>query len=143
MAQTILADEYFRLTVDDPPGIVRFTRSEVAYPSGMAAAESLHHILDATAAISRHRYSLLVDVRAAPGRNDVDFEQALGELRHRLFDGFRKQATLVRTAVGRLQVGRLAREHRLATANAFESEQDAVAYLLATATPVATPAGVR
>ena len=137
MAQKILENEYFRLTLDDPEGIVRYTRSAVAYPSGKAAAAALHEILGTTRRLSRHLYSLLTDVRAAPGRNDSEFEQALGELRHQLFDGFKKQATLVRTAVGRLQVERLARERRTDSAHVFESEEEALAYLLAPSEPVA------
>ena len=143
MAQKILENEYFRLTVDDPEGIVRYTRSALPYPSGKAASDSLREILGATGPLSRHRYSLLTDVRAAPGRNDAEFEEALGELRHQLFDGFKKQATLVRTAVGRLQVERLARELRTGAARAFESEEEAVAYLLAPVAPLATAGSVR
>lgn len=143
MAQIILENEYFRLSIDDPDGIVRYTRSALPFPSGKAATDSLHQMLDATRRLSRHRYSLLTDVRAAPGRNDAEFEQALGTLRHQLFDGFKKQATLVRTAVGRLQVERLAREHRTASAQAFESEEEAVAYLLAPITQVATHGSIR
>ncbi|MBL8741410.1 MAG: hypothetical protein JNK04_09960 [Myxococcales bacterium] len=130
MALTILENAHFRLTLDDPEGIVRYTRSALPFASGAEASESLHQMLAATRSLTRHHYALLTDVREAPGRNDEAFEGTLAKLRHELFDGFRKQATLVRTAVGRLQVERLARELRTGDSRAFESEAEALAYLL-------------
>lgn len=138
MAQTIVHNEHFRLTVDDPEGIVRYTRSALPYASAGVASEQLRAVVDGTRRLARHRYALLIDVRDAPGRNDADFEGALGELRHDLFDGFRKQATLVRTAVGRLQAERLARELRTGTSRVFESEPEALAFLLAPDAPGST-----
>jgi len=126
-----MENEYFRLTVDEPEGIVRYTRSPLAFPSAAVARDDLRQLVAATRGISRHHYSLLTDVRDAPGRNDEDFESTLASMQHDLFDGFKKRAILVKSAVGRLQVERLARERRAPAANVFEMGKDAIAYLLA------------
>jgi hypothetical protein len=51
---------------------------------------------------------LLVDLRAATGRNDPEFETAHGAERAKLMHAFRRVAMLVRSQVGKLQVTRLA-----------------------------------
>lgn len=127
----VLENEYFRLTIDDPEGIVRYTRSPLAFPTAAAATDDLRQIVAATRGISRQQYSLLTDVRDAPGRNDEAFESALAGMQHDLFDGFKKRAILVKSAVGRLQVERLARERRTPAGGVFELEEDAIAYLQA------------
>ena len=60
--------------------------------------------------VGRWRTSVLVDLRAAPGRNDPVFERLMQKLRPRLFADFRRCAALVQTAVGSLQVSRYARQ---------------------------------
>jgi hypothetical protein len=50
--------------------------------------------------------SLLVDLRAIAGRNDVEFEQALAPLRRRLLRRFARTAIIVRSEIGRLQLRR-------------------------------------
>jgi hypothetical protein len=63
--------------------------------------------------IDRHGRSgrfLLVDLRAAPGRNDPGFEALMAELRPKLFQGFRRVGVLTATASGTLQVMRHTRQ---------------------------------
>jgi hypothetical protein len=59
--------------------------------------------------VLRRRYSLLVDTRSGPLRNDPDFEAALSLHRGKLLMGFAKNAALVSTAAGVLQIQRFAR----------------------------------
>ena len=49
-------------------------------------------------------------MRAAPGRNDSQFEASVGAMRPELDRLFRRVVMLVATAAGALQVRRLARE---------------------------------
>jgi hypothetical protein len=72
---------------------------------------------------------LLIDVRLAPPRNDAAFEVHINRLIGDVWSRFGKIATLVRTAVGRLQSVRLAHERGVAQPHVFEDEQEALAYL--------------
>ncbi len=66
----------------------------------------------ALAELPRDKYSLLVDARSGPGRNDPTFERVLREERGKLLLGYAKNAALVSTAAGRLQIQRFARQDR-------------------------------
>lgn len=57
----------------------------------------------------RVRLGIVVDLRLAPARNDPDFERAMVRHRPRLFESFVRRAVVVRSAVGRLNVQRHAR----------------------------------
>lgn len=59
--------------------------------------------------INRGDWGLLLDMRDAPMRNDVEFERAMGNEVATLLAGFRRRAVLVKTAVGALQLHRAAR----------------------------------
>jgi len=78
--------------------------------------------------VDRSQYGLLVDVRVAPFRGDPEFERAFTHYSQRLFGGFARIAVLVRTSVGKLQSGRMA---KLAGLEAYivEDEDEAMKYL--------------
>ena len=78
--------------------------------------------------IDRQRYGLLIDVRAAPGRNDPDFEKQFEPHRQRMQRGFRRVAVVVKTVHGKLQVQRYAREDGIPNA-AFDDRAAAVKWL--------------
>jgi hypothetical protein len=82
----------------------------------------------AFARIARERYGLLIDVRAAPGRNDPEFEQKFVPIRQKLQKGFRRIAILVRSTSGKLQAQRYGRADKLASA-VFDDPAAAVAWL--------------
>ena len=63
--------------------------------------------------IARERYGLLIDVRAARGRNDPEFEKKFEPYRQSIQKGFRRVAIVVTTPHGKLQANRYAREDRL------------------------------
>ncbi|MCB9592110.1 MAG: hypothetical protein H6719_05200 [Sandaracinaceae bacterium] len=69
-----------------------------------AAHEPLLAALDAQRAAR-----LLIDLRAAPSRNDPEFEERFERYRARLTAGGAQTGLLLRTRVGALQVQRLAR----------------------------------
>ena len=75
----------------------------------------------------------LMDMRAAPLRNDADYEDRMNRVAVRLVGGFRRVAVLMQTSVGLLQASRLRRERRGTTAemHPFTSEAEARAFLLA------------
>jgi hypothetical protein len=72
-----------------------------------------------------------VDMRAGPMRNDPEFERAVGPINRDLFQGYGRVAILVRTAVGRLQVQRVAKANGNSDPHVFTDEDAALAYLRA------------
>jgi hypothetical protein len=129
---TVLFDsKYIRLTVDDPPGIVRFIRHQQPFEDLEVAKQVFRTALEHLSALPRGRYALLSDLRAVVGRNDEAFERATHEARRDLFSLFRKRAAIVRTTAGVLQIKRLGREQKTSVTEAFESEDEALAYLQA------------
>ena len=77
---------------------------------------------------------MLADLRLAPGNNSAASEAKGQQLRRDLRELFPCSATLVATAVGRLQVLRMARE-RSEPMVVFFSEEEAIAYLMTQPVP--------
>jgi hypothetical protein len=123
---TLHEDAWAVVTLDEASDLVRYTRTsrryaDIAELQGSFAA--VGHVLRTTRA-SR----ILIDVRLAPPRNDEDFESNTNAAVQRLTQRFDKIVLLVQTAVGRLQVHRMA-SHRGQPANVFTSERDALDFL--------------
>lgn len=76
---------------------------------------------------------LLIDVRLAPGNNNPAFEQRVQQFRRQLAELFPVLATLVATAVGRLQLGRMSRERGEAHSDIFLDETEAIEHLMSRA----------
>jgi hypothetical protein len=79
-------------------------------------------------AVRRDRYGLLIDVRAARGRNDAEFEKKFEPIRQSIQRGFRRVAILVVSPQGKLQAGRYAREDGLAN-SVFDDHAAALKWL--------------
>jgi len=116
--------------VDLIPGtnVVSVTRSGRAFETLDEVEESWTEVNDALDAYGRERHALLVDTRAAPPRNDPEFEEVFSRHRRRMLSGFPSMAVLVRTSVGRLQVERHAREDGT-DLRVFTDENEAVHHL--------------
>jgi hypothetical protein len=98
-------------TVDRDSGrqLFIYTRTAVPLPVNDPALHA--PALQVLRSIDRNQWSLLLDVRLAPMRDAADetSESALRSQVAPLMQGFRRQAVVVRTAVGALQVARMAR----------------------------------
>ncbi|XYH94107.1 hypothetical protein ACMHYB_40600 [Sorangium sp. So ce1128] len=106
----IWQDDHYAVLVDAATSIVWNVRSSRPFTSVEeleAVKGALCHVLDG---LGRSRYALLVDVRAAPGRNDPSFEAAMNRIRPRWLRGFRRVGVLVQSVVGALQIQRYARQ---------------------------------
>jgi hypothetical protein len=125
---TLFDCAYFRLTVDEPPGVVKLIRHPKAFDDIESAQHWFRKAVEEVSALPRGRYGLLSDLRAIVGRNDEAFERATGQVLGELFAPFRKRAALVRSTAGKLHVQRLTRERADGT-HVFEDEQEALAYL--------------
>ncbi len=120
-------DEWVTVTFDPMSSLVRYTRSGHPYTDLAQLNRSFANV--AAASIPRGpSIKLLIDVRLAPARNDAPFESTTNAALEGFLKLFGTHATLVRTAVGKLQTARLARE-RGVEARAFDDEAKALAYL--------------
>jgi hypothetical protein len=106
----ILQGEYFTAFVDERMGIVRTIRNDKPFTSLEELDGVFGQLGDALDTLDRSRYGLLADIRAAPGRNDPEFEATVQRLRPRWIGGFRKIGVLVRSSVGMMQIHRHARQ---------------------------------
>jgi len=125
----VLRSAHFLVLVDEQRGLIHTSRTSTPFATldeVEAAFAELRQVLDG---LGRARYALFADIRAAPGRNDPQFEAALQRLRPLWIAGFRKVGVLVQSAVGKLQISRYARQDgipRLITDN----EDELLKYLL-------------
>ena len=97
---------YLRLDGD----VAWFVRKPVPTTSAETAREGFVAMALALAALPIKPRTLVIDSRAAPGRNDEDFEGGVVPLARRFSESFDRTAILVATPVGRLQAERLRRE---------------------------------
>lgn len=123
----MLETDYCTIDFDSTRALLRFTRTDQPYRS----IEDLE-VETAEIGLTLDRlegdFSLLVDLRAVPPRDDAAFEAAVVRLRRRMFARPARIAFVVRTAVGALQVKRHVREDGV-VAEVFEDEALALAYL--------------
>ena len=90
-----------------------------------ATFTAIHQVLRQ---LDRRRLGLLVDLREGPMRNDPEFERALEHHRRQLCEGFACVVVLVRTATGKLQVKRHAREDHTGF-EVFDDERAALVHV--------------
>lgn len=127
--ETLHQDPYFTVTLDAPRRLVVVRRSPTPFPQVTDAETSFERMRDLLTARALARHRLLVDSREAIGRNDPEFEAVTSRFRSQLFVGFERTAMLVRTAVGRMQLQRIAREQGDVGAQVFLDEDEALRYL--------------
>ncbi|WP_437680908.1 hypothetical protein [Sorangium sp. So ce131] len=126
----VLRNAHFVVTVDHTARFVRVARTAEPFDSIEQIEQECQEIAEALAFFDRSALSLLLDIRAAPGRNDRRFEDATLRLRTAAVRGFARVAVLVRTSAGALQVQRHGREdgvHRLVS----DDEDELLAYVTA------------
>lgn len=124
-------NELVSVSVDHLRGLARVTRSAVRgddVASIVGAFDEAVRLLDQ---LDRSRLRVLIDLRAAPGRNDPEFERAMTTRRSELTRGFRAAAILVQTPVGELQIARITREDG-SGARVFSDETKALSWLATT-----------
>jgi hypothetical protein len=130
LSRVLFADAHVTVVLDEARGLVRYTRS--AQPYGSLDAMSVAH--EKMAATMRPFFAtgglkLLIDVRAAPPRNDEAFEASVTRLMATFVARFSSHAFLVKSAVGRLQTQRLARSRGEDHPPIFDDESAALRHL--------------
>ena len=105
-ARQVFRNEHFTILVDDRMGIAATVRSDVPFANLAQLDDIFDELGDTLDELGRSRYALLVDMRAIPGRNDPEFDEAIRRQMQRWLGGFRKVGVLVRTVVGMMQIQR-------------------------------------
>jgi hypothetical protein len=126
----LLVTPYVTLHYDPARKIVRYVRTETPLPPMEEAEDIFSAIREAIEPFDRDRVGLLVDLRAAPGRNDKEFETKMERWRGGFFARFARVSILVKTAAGKLQVMRLGAASGRAQA-VFTDEHHALLHLTA------------
>lgn len=106
----ILHNAHHTVTIDPVLQIAWVTRSPMPSESAAQFEAMWMEVGRALDRVDRHRLCLLIDLRAAVGRNDPQFEAAMQRIRPVVMGGFRRIAILVRTTAGALQIQRHVRE---------------------------------
>lgn len=128
--EQLVGNAFVSVSVDHIDGVARVTRSAQRSESVEAIVGAFDEAIGALDTLERPSFRLLIDLRAAPGRNDAEFERAMATRRSQVMHAFAAVAILVQTPVGELQVGRLAREDG-ANAQVFSDEAKALIWLAA------------
>lgn len=126
----LVGNAFVSVSVDHLRGLARVTRSAQRAQSVDEITAGFDEAIAGLDTLDRQRLRLLIDLRAAPGRNDAEFERAMATRRSQLMRGFAAVAILVQTPVGELQVGRITREDG-ANAKVFSDEAKALSWLAA------------
>ncbi|MGH1346370.1 MAG: hypothetical protein ACRBN8_32685 [Nannocystales bacterium] len=113
----------------DDIGVVTMVRTQVELPRDRPGLEKFFaELIHAFDGLDRSRFALLVDGRAAVGRNDATFEAVQSECMGSLFGGYRKLVAVVATTAGRLQLARYTSSAGGVDTEVFADLDDAFAY---------------
>lgn len=136
----LYADDYVSVTYSSKEGVHRLVRSSTPYPELSAVRSSFGALLKSlpTGLAGQKTSLLIVDMRAAPARNDLQFEETQKEYRQHILAIFARVATLVSTRAGLLNVQRYGREDGSRNIRGFQRESDAMHYLLTGELPKST-----
>jgi hypothetical protein len=122
-------DRHLVVVFDRGQRLVRVMRTPEPFADLAEVATSYGEVASVMEAMrDRPRLAILVDLRAAPSRNDPQFENTVAPFRRRMYREFARVALLVKSAAGRLNVARHAREDHV-VACVFTDEQQALAYV--------------
>ncbi len=118
--------EYYNVEVEATQRLVRIKRLPTNFPSADEMARGHKELLRAIAPYVG--FKLLLDVREGPARSDPEYEVGASQMRKQIVTRFERAAVLVRSAVGRLQVQRLAKDDGVAL-QVFQDEKAALEHL--------------
>jgi hypothetical protein len=127
-AREVVRNEFFRMTLDDDSRTATLVRKAAPFASLDQIDALFIELARATRALPRG-WALLLDARDAPARNDSEFEAAFARARRPILERFSRVAVLVKSATGKLQVQRYAREDQSSQIHVFADEDEARAYL--------------
>ena len=105
----LLDNDGYRVEKNEAAGIVRVTRSPVLFASQAHCnklCEPVQHALDG---VGRSRFTLILDLRRAVGKNEPEYELWFAKHRRRMLEEFPRAILLMRTSIGKLHSERMLR----------------------------------
>ena len=130
MTRVLHSDDYAEIIAEDAARILVFRRKNKRIEGKAALEKFFADVASSTGLPDRSGWRLLLDLREGPSRNDDDYETTFKRYRGTVFAGFERRAALVKTAMGELQVRRLARDAQDDGQQVFDDETEARAWLL-------------
>lgn len=127
-SREILQNEHFSVAVDTTLKLARVIRTAVPFTSAEQLSSKWIEVSRVLDLIGRRQLSQLVDLRAAPGRNEPEFEAAMLRIRPMVMRDFRRIGILVQSTIGAMQIKRHVREDGIERMIS-SSEADLLAYL--------------
>ncbi|MFO0575157.1 MAG: hypothetical protein U1A78_14300 [Polyangia bacterium] len=127
-AHELLRNEHFTVLIDPALRLLRINRSAAPFTSAEQLEQRWLEVSRALDRAGRHRMVQLVDLRAAPGRNEPEFEKVMLRVRPLVMQGFLRIGILVQSTVGALQIKRHVREDGIERM-VSSSESDLLTYL--------------
>jgi hypothetical protein len=124
----VFENQHWALQRVRPQLILIVRRSSAPYESAEEVKSSFAELEAALSEYHRKHFGLLVDLRSAPQRNDPEYEKVAASEPVALSRDFARVAVLVRTAAGKLQVGRHIRTSGVKM-QLFNDEAEALEYL--------------
>lgn len=124
----VFKNKYWSLERSSLKPLLVVQRTELPYAHLDDVRRSFAELLIALNSFQRPRFTLLIDIRLAPFRNDSDYEAASYGEPAALSKDFKRVAVLVRTAAGKLQVRRALQERRVSM-HVFDDEGEVLSYL--------------
>lgn len=130
---TLFQDERISMSREQDGRLIRIRRTSV--PSTPEWLDVVGPRIEALIQrAERARLVILFDTRDAPMVSEPVMEAKQRAITERMMDGYRKRAVLVRTAIGRLQIGRFNRERAERREGppiaVFDDEAAAITFLL-------------
>ncbi len=126
----LLSSDYYHVEYDAERDLVIIRRTALQMAGPDEAVAGLELLL--LAVLKYAGRPALLDLRLVAGNNRSLYETAIKPYLARLRANFSVTARVVRTATGRLQVQRMARERGDDPASVFLDEEEALAFLMAT-----------
>lgn len=135
-AEPLFSSEHVEIVLCQGVPLLVMTRNHVPFASPEALDIGFRAPFLRLRELHTRAPNLLVDLRRSPIRTDPASEEVMKQLVpffFSIFALFPRHATLVRTAVGKLQLTRQRRENSANTpqrSHLFQSEEEALAYVL-------------
>lgn len=115
---------------DERRGVISMVRTASDLPREREALRGFYReLVEALDMVDRERFTLVVDGRAAVGRNDEVFESVQAEFTESLFGGFRQVLAVLGTTAGKLQVNRYDHKADRARTLTFGTPEQAYQYI--------------
>jgi hypothetical protein len=129
-SRVLLDDQFFTIAYEEETKFLLFTRKSAPLPLGREGLAMMERVERALLPFDPASTAILFDMREAPFQSNESYHQGVTQARQRVESRFKITCVLVKTAVGKLQVSRVAREEGRPPA-AFLDEAEARAYLRA------------